>query len=118
MNNKGFSLVELLGCLMLLLTILCIGLYSARGTLARTFSVLDSIDENEIYNASEMYVLEYNVKWNNGIEEYTCLTIRELVDKGYFNTDEVSSYIDKEVKVIRDSETKVVSDVKVVDVCE
>ena len=118
MNNKGFTLVELLGCLVLLVTILSIGLYSARGTLARTFSVLDTVSEEEVYNASEMYVLEYDVKWNNGEEEYVCLTFRDLVDRGYFNINEVNQDIDEDIKVTRDSETKVVNKVEIVDVCE
>ena len=38
MNRKGFSLVELLGCLAIMGIILCIGLYSAKGTLATSVS--------------------------------------------------------------------------------
>ena len=118
MNNKGFSLIELLGCILLMGVVLCIGLYSTRGTLGRTFSVLTKVSENEIYDTSEMYILENDVKWNDGDIEYTCLTVKDLVDKGYFDSMEVSEYIDKEIKVIRDNVTKVISSVNIVDVCE
>ena len=37
---------------------------------------------------------------------------------GYFEREEVSSYIDKFVKVVRDSSTKVINSTKLVDVCE
>ena len=118
MNRKGFSLIELLGCILLLGVVLCIGLYSTRGTLARSFSTLNQISEKEIYNTSEMYVLENNVKWSNGNIEYTCLSVRDLVDKGYFDYSNVEEYIDKDIKVIRDNVTKVISSVNIVDVCE
>lgn len=118
MNRKGFSLIELLACLLLLGVVLYIGLYSTRGTLGKTFSVLTEISENEIYDTSEMYILENDVKWNNGDVEYTCLSFRELVDVGYFDYSDVKEYIDKDIKVVRDNITKVISSVNIVDVCE
>lgn len=117
LNNKGFSLVELLGCFVILTLILLVGLYSARGTLATTFSNLTGISENEIYDASEMYVMENQVTWINGDGEYTCLTVEQLVEDGYFNYDEVVEYKDRKIKIIRNSNTKVVSQVSLVDNC-
>ena len=117
MNNKGFGLIELLGCLVILGLIFGIGLYSARGTLSTSLT-LDQVSENEIYDMAEIYIMENNVSWINNDIEYTCIDIDRLVDMGYFKSDEVSGYIDKFVKVVRDSSTKVINSTKLVDVCE
>ena len=118
MNRKGFSLIELLGCLLLLGIILCIGLYSTRGTLATALSTLTDVSKNEIYDAAKMYVLEYDVTWVNVEEEYTCLTVNQLVDSGYFDDDEVTIYKDSNIKIVRDTKNKVINSVKMVDICE
>ena len=118
MNNKGFGLIELLGCLVILGLIFGIGLYSARGTLSTSLTTLDQVSENEIYDMAEIYIMENNVSWINNDIEYTCIEIDRLVDMGYFESDEVSGYIDKFIKVVRDSNTKVINSTKLVDVCE
>lgn len=119
MNKKGFTLVELLGCLLLLAVILCIGLYSARGTLATALSTLTDVSENEIYDTAKIYVLENGVTWINvGEEEYTCLTVKELVDKGYLETGKVNTYNNDYIKVIRKSDTKSILHVELLDSCE
>ena len=118
MNNKGFGLIELLGCLVILGLIFGIGLYSARGTLSTSLTTLDQVSENEIYDMAKIYIMENNVSWINNDIEYTCIDIDRFVDMGYFEREEVSSYIDKFVKVVRDSSTKVINSTKLVDVCE
>lgn len=118
MNNKGFGLIELLGCLVILGLIFGVGLYSARGTLSTSLTTLDQVSENEIYDMAEIYIMENSVTWINNDIEYTCVDIDMLVDMGYFESDEVSGYIDKFVKVVRDSSTKVINSTKLVDVCE
>ena len=119
MNRKGFTLIELLGCLALLGIIFCIGLYSARGTLATSLSMLTGVSENEIYSASKLYVTENGVSWINvDDEEYTCLTVKHLVDKGYFQSDEVSSYNNDYIRIMRNQGTKVIENIKLVDSCE
>ena len=119
MNKKGFTLIEMLGCLALLGIIFCIGLYSARGTLATSLSMLTDVSENEIYNASKLYVSENGVSWTNvSEEEYTCLTVQHLVDEGYFEYGEVNSYDSNYIKIIRNPDTRVIDSVKIVDSCE
>lgn len=119
MNRKGFTLIEMLGCLLLMAVILGIGLYSARGTLATSLSTLTGISENEIYSASKTYVLENGVNWINVAgEEYTCLTVNELVDKGYFESNEVSSYDGNYIKIFRNPDTKVIKKIDLIDECE
>lgn len=118
MNKKGFSLVELLGALVLLGIILCIGLYSSRGTLATTLSTLTNVSTNEIYSAAKTYVLENEVDWIVGDEEYTCLTVTDLIDAGYFDENEILSYKNDKIKIIREGKTKVITYTSLVDDCE
>lgn len=118
MNNKGFSLIEFLGCMALLGIILCMGLYCARGTLATSLSTLTDVSTNEIYSATETYLSENKIIWTNEEEEYTCLTVKNLVDAGYFSDDEVDSYKDDEIRVVRDSVTKVIDSIRLVDSCK
>ena len=118
MDNKGFGLIELLGGLVILGLILGIGLYSARGTLSTSLTTLDGISENELYDMAEVYIMENSVRWNNGVDEYTCVSIEWLVGMGYFDDNEVSNYKNKFVKIFRDSNTKVVNNRVLVDRCE
>ena len=90
MNRKGFSLIELMACLALLGIVLCIGLYVTRGTLSTALSTITGVTVNEIYDAAELYVVENSTKWINDGEEYTCLTVNDLVDSGYFDDEEIN----------------------------
>ena len=118
MDNKGFTLVELLACLALLGAVLGIGLYVTRDTLSTTLTTLTDVSEKEIYDTAKIYVLENKVEWKNNNPEYTCITINNLVEKGYFDFDEIMSYKDKKIKLERDNQSKVIDIVKFVDVCE
>jgi len=119
MDKKGFTLVELLACLALLGVVLGIGLYVTRDTLSTSLSTLTDVSKNQVYNAAKLYVLENSTNWVNiNGEEYTCVTLEELVDSGYFEDDEVSTYEDVFVKLIREPKTKVINGVSLVDVCE
>lgn len=118
LNRKGFTLFELLASLIVLGVILGVGFYLARGTLATTVDAMNGVGEREVYDAAELYVLENNVSWINDGDEYTCLMVDQLVDMGYFDNGEVSDYQDRKIKVVRNSVSKVISDIKFVDVCE
>ena len=118
MNNKGFTLIELLACLALLGVILGIGLYVTRDTLSTSLSTLIDVSEKQIYDAAYSYVLENDVIWTNvNGEEYTCLTPKNLVDDGYFDNDEVTIYKNNMIKVVRESKTKDINKIKLVDEC-
>ena len=118
MNRKGFTLIELLGCLAMLGVVLCIGLYVTRDTLATALSTLTDVSVEQIKEASELYILENKTTWINDSEEYTCLTVNNLVDAGYFEVDEVTEYKDDMIKVVRNPLTRVIKDVMVVDECK
>ena len=117
MNRKGFTLIEFLGCMALLGVILAIGLYVTRGTLATALSTLTDVSVSQIYNATDAYIIENQTSWINDGEEYTCIKIKQLVDAGYFENDEVINYKNKSVRVVRETKTKVIESMGLVDDC-
>lgn len=117
MNRKGFTLIEFLGCMALLGTILGIGLFVTRGTLSTALSTLTDVSVSQIYNATDMYIIENQTSWINDGEEYTCIKIKQLVDDGYFENDEVINYKNESVKVVRDMKTKVTKSMSLVNDC-
>ena len=118
MNRKGFTLIELLGCLALLGVILCIGLYTARGTLATALSTLTDASVSQIYNATNNYILENKITWINKGEEYVCVEIESLVDSGYFSEKDVVNYKNEFVRVVRDSKTKTITEMSLMGDCK
>ena len=119
MNSKGFTLIELLACLALLGLVLAIGLFVTRDTLATSLSVLTNVTHSQIYDATYSYVLENKITWTNvNGEEYTCLTVKDLVDEGYFDSDEVTTYKNDMIRVVREPKTKVIDRIRLVDECE
>ena len=119
MNRKGFGLIELIGCLALLGLILGIGLYVTRDTLSTSLSTLTDVSVKQIKDAAVTYVTELKLSWiNSNDEEYTCVTVEELIDAGYFHNDDVISYKDNFVKVFRNSKTRVIENVEILNECE
>ena len=119
MNRKGFTLIELLGCLALLGVVLGIGLYVTRDTLSTSLSTLTNVSTNQIKEAASLYVQEIRMTWiNENNEEYTCLTVKELVDAGYFDNGEVMDYKDDYVKIMRKPKTKVIESIQILDECK
>ena len=119
MNRKGFTLIEMLGCLALLGLVLGIGLYVTRDTLSTSLSTLTSVSDNQIKEAATLYVSEIRMTWiNESNEEYTCLTIKELVDAGYFDLEDVMDYKDDYVRISRTPKTKVIEKIQILDECE
>ena len=118
MGNKGFTLVELLGCFALLAIVFGIGVYLTGGTLSTALTTADMVSENEIEETSKTYILENNVLWSNENDlEYACVSINDLVNFGYFEYDQVSAYKDNFVKVFRNINTKVIEDLEIVKEC-
>lgn len=116
MNRYGFGMIEMLAYMGLLGIILCMGLFINRGTLAMTLTQFDNVSDNDVYDAAIMYAEENNNIWIDNT--YTCVTVDELVDYGYFDYNDVSDIREREVKVIRNSDTLIIEDTKYVDNCE
>lgn len=119
MNRKGFTLIEMLGCMVLLGIVLGIGLYLTKDTLSTSLSMINDVSINQIRDASELYVKEYKTSWvNNDKEESACISVLELVDAGYFSSKEVSKYLNDYVMITREPRSRVIDSVQIMDKCE
>lgn len=91
MNNKGFTLVELIAVLAVMLTILLIAIPSISSAIDRNKENLSSKSIDIIKAASEIYVSTYLKKdiktsYNNG----TCyVKITDLINKDILSLDEI-----------------------------
>lgn len=115
MNNKGFTLVEMLVCVVLLVFVLTLGIIASRDTLATSLSRVSTVSDNQIKEAARLYATKQNKRWVNGT---TCVTVSELVDYGYLEYKEVSDEIDQIIQIARDTKKKTILSIDYVDSCE
>lgn len=83
MNNKGFTLLEVMGVLMLLVVILIVTIPNITGTIKK-----NNVDQMEDYKntfclAAEAYILEENIKITTDFE----IKGSELVSKNYLSAN-------------------------------
>ena len=116
MNKRGFTLIEMLGCIALLGIVLCLGLYVSKENLSTSLLRLRKVSDNEVYESARNYVVEKNVSFNES--GYACVKVSELVEYGYLAQMNDKKTEGKIVKVIRDNHTKVITNVNYVDLCE
>ena len=124
-NKRGFTLVELLAVIVVLGIVASISIYAITNTIRKTKEKSYQVTINEIENMANDYLLENNGKLffissNDGSEtEYQCVTIKQLIDAGYFKTDITESLVDVDtnvnindfVKITRNQNSKVISDI-------
>ena len=104
LNVLGFTLVELLAVIAILSIIMSVVLYFVIDTVRiaknKSYQVTISNIENEVSN----YVSEQNKSsdWfynNGGKTQYQCVTVQNLIDKGFFKGDVLNAYVDDNNKV-------------------
>lgn len=107
MNNKGFTLVEFLVTLLIVGIIFTVSNYVITNTFSMTNENALEITINNIKSSSKDYIYEFidNSDWIDNYDntEYVCISIGDLIEKGYFNDSILNERIKKEylVKVIR-----------------
>ena len=86
LNNKGFTLVELLAVLVILIAIMSIAIPSISSSLERSKDKQDNAKKKLLASAAELYVTDHK----NSIDESvtTCsITIKELKEGNYIDED-------------------------------
>ena len=111
MNNKGFTLMELLAGIVIVGILFGMVFYLLRGTFGSTMTQYNMASDNMIFEAADSYALEYNAFGNN---DYACVTVKELGDYGYLKNVGEDTRI---IKIIRNGITKVIEETKYVDEC-
>ena len=84
MNNRAFTLVELLAVLIVLSIIITITIVSVGKTVSDSSTKLSGIQKNNIENAAKTYYLKEGM--NTGT---TCVNVTDLINKGYIEGTEV-----------------------------
>ncbi len=115
MNNKGFTLIELLGSIAILGIVLMMGIYASRDTVATSLTTFRNVRDNEVFTAARNYVVGENISLKKG---YACVYVRDLIDYGYLENTNDEEVVNKLVKVSRNNVTKVINQVKYVNICE
>ena len=91
LNNKGFTLVEVLAVLVILVVIMSIAIPNISSSLERSKSKQDDARKKILISAAELYVADNkNTVYNNldGDGEYR-ISLDKLVENGYVTEDQV-----------------------------
>ena len=84
--KKGFTLVELLAVLVILSIIALIATVSVGSVISTSKNELSEIQQNNIEEAAKAYYLKEGMSSN-----VECVSIQDLVDKGYIEGSEVKN---------------------------
>ena len=115
MKKNGFTLVELLACLVLLGLVLTIGIIANKNALATSLTQFRNVSDNEVFIAARNYVDGENVSFK---KNYACVTVKELVDYGYLDAVNNADIQEKIVKVSINKKTKVINKITYVKKCK
>ena len=88
LNNKGFTLVELLAVIAILIIIMMIALPNISSSIERTKSKQDAAVIKVIKTAGNLYVSDHK----NNITETYCLNVSTLISEDYLDQEDVSDY--------------------------
>ena len=126
LNNKGFTLTELLATLAVLSLVSTIVIYVAINVVNSAKNKSYLVTRNNVEKAAVSYLEENSdkihfVKYKNNIE-YQCVTVQNLIDTNYFDKDVLNSKIsnDKTIRVSdyiyieRDSNSKTIKNSKLI----
>lgn len=117
LNRKGFTLIELLSIIVIISLVSGITITIALGAIQNAKSKSKQITIKNIESQAEKYVYEEyaNQNWHQGETntEYQCVTVRDLVEAGYFKQniiDENSDIVQNNytIMITRDTNNKAI----------
>lgn len=88
MNNKGFTLVELLAVLILVSVIMTIAIPSIGSSMSRAKKKENASSIKILESAAEFYVSDYKYNINDSLEQ-CYITINELLNNDFITEDDV-----------------------------
>ena len=108
-KNKGFTLVELLAVLIVLVIVFSITLYVYSGFQKESKQTISKIEVAELVNAGTAYYKEFGDTDNyksykdKNNQVYSCVSVKSLVDMGYYKPDVefANSGLSKEKSVVK-----------------
>ena len=102
-NRKGFTLVELLGIIVVLGIVVSIGIYAVTTSIRKAKEKTYQVTLNTIKDEADKYLIEnkeklFFVSLDNGYE-YQCVTVQNLIDSGYLKDNVTESFVADNVNV-------------------
>ena len=96
-NRKGFTLVELLATIAVLAIVISITMYIAINAIKRAKENTYQVTLNNVVDNTNSYLLEdkdlFFMPSADGTYEYQCVTVQNLIDKGYLRNDVTKSKV-------------------------
>lgn len=115
MNDcKGFTLIEMLGCLALLGIVLSLGVMASKKTVSTSLTQFRSISDSEVYDAARAYALENGNSFND--KGISCVNVNDLILMGYLDNTNDLDIIKRNVELKRNEEYVIVK-INYVDSC-
>ena len=106
LNNKGFSLIEILSVILILSIILAIAIPDTTYSIKKGEDKISSINDDVILSTANIYVEEFQDELNwytdNNLK-ITCFSTYKLEEKGYLTNDNLKSYRGKYIKVMQNN---------------
>ena len=87
LNNSGFTLVEVLAVLVILIAIMSIAIPSISSSLERNKGKQDENKKKILESAAELYVTDHKNDFVSN--EYNCVTLETLKNNGYINDEDM-----------------------------
>lgn len=106
LNNKGFSLIEILSVILILSIILAIAIPDTTYSIKKGEDKISSINDEVILSAANIYVEEFQDELNWYMDnnlKIACFSTYKLEEKGYLTNDNLKSYRDKYIKVMQNN---------------
>ena len=114
-KKNGFTLVELLSTIVILGIIVSITVYLVMKNINSAKEDTKLIAYNNIKTVARSYTDEVSSYWNtSGDYEYSCISLGNMIELGYFNEDTINKYDDLNngtmIKIVRDKDSKVIKE--------
>lgn len=106
LNNKGFSLIEILSVILILSIILAIAIPDTTYSIKKGEDKISSINDEVILSAANIYVEEFQDELNWYMDNnlnIACFSTYKLEEKGYLTNDNLKSYRGKYIKVMQNN---------------
>jgi len=106
-DKKGFTLIELLAIILILALVVSIVVYVVTDVVKNAKDNSYEVTVNNIVNVASEFVLENSsdkISWvdSDAQYQYTCVSVQDLIDGGYYKSDVLDSYINDTDKVSAD----------------
>lgn len=106
LNNKGFSLIEILSVILILSIILAIAIPNTTYSIKKGEEKISMINDDVILESANIYTYEFQDELNWDIDnnlKIACFSTYKLEEKGYLTEDNLKGYFDKYIKVIQNN---------------